>query len=132
MSKPWGNFLYTFTSDCDILCIDAPGWADPGKQPNMIAGVFLSNGDTGPTENEEWLPAFVLLFYQKRKELCYLAEKLKIKSPYIVVEGIATTEEISVDSVKADALKNEKYIFLNYSCNCGICQLQHRNHREQG
>jgi ribonuclease J len=44
----------------------------------MIAGVFLSNGDTGPTENEEWLPAFVLLFYQKRKELCYLAEKLKI------------------------------------------------------
>lgn len=63
-----------------------------------------------------YVDRFVLLTKQ-------MAEKLKIKSPYIVVEGIATTEEISVDSVKADALKNEKYILysgtLNYKFGIG-------------
>ena len=59
---------------------------------------------------------FVLLTEQ-------MATKLQIKSPYIVVEGIATTDEIPVDSEKADGLKNDRYILytgtLNYKFGIG-------------
>lgn len=59
---------------------------------------------------------FVLLTEQ-------MATKLQMKSPYIVVEGIATTDEIPVDSEKADGLKNDRYILytgtLNYKFGIG-------------
>lgn len=47
-----------------------------------------------------------------------MAEKLKIKSPFIVVEGIAPSENENLDCSLADKYRNEKYIFyggtLNY------------------
>lgn len=59
---------------------------------------------------------FVLLTEQ-------MATKLQIKSPHIVVEGIATTDEVPADSGKAAGLKNDRYILytgtLNYKFGIG-------------
>ena len=65
----------------------------------------------------KYVDKFVLLTEQ-------MAQKLNIKSPYIVVEGIATTDEISVDNTKIDSLKNDRYILysgtLNYKFGIGV------------
>ncbi|MBR4287211.1 MAG: glycosyltransferase [Clostridia bacterium] len=59
---------------------------------------------------------FVLLTEQ-------MAEKLKITSPHIVVEGIATTDEAVVNETISDTLKNDRYILysgtLNYKFGIG-------------
>lgn len=52
-----------------------------------------------------------------------MAQKLAIKSPFIVVEGIATTDECKYNEQLADKYKNEKYILysgtLNYKFGIG-------------
>ena len=52
-----------------------------------------------------------------------MAERLKIKSPHIVVEGIATTDENNVDDATVNTLKNERYVLysgtLNYKFGIG-------------
>ncbi len=59
---------------------------------------------------------FVLLTEQ-------MAEKLKITSPHIVVEGIATTDETAVNEKTAQTLKKDRYILysgtLNYKFGIG-------------
>lgn len=59
---------------------------------------------------------FVLLTEQ-------MAQKLEIKSPHIVVEGIATTDESDYISQLAERYKNEKYVLysgtLNYRFGIG-------------
>lgn len=61
------------------------------------------------------LYAFVDRFVLLTKQM---AQKLEIKSPYIVVEGIATTDKTPEDNTKADVLKNDRYVLytgtLNY------------------
>ena len=58
----------------------------------------------------KYVDKFVLLTEQ-------MAQKLNIKSPYIVVEGIATTDEISVDNAKIGGLKNDRYILYSGTLN---------------
>lgn len=58
----------------------------------------------------KYVDKFVLLTEQ-------MAQKLDIKSPYIVVEGIATTDEISVDNAKIGDLKNDRYILYSGTLN---------------
>ncbi len=59
---------------------------------------------------------FVLLTEQ-------MAEKLKITSPHIVVEGIATADDTAVNEKTAQALKNDRYVLysgtLNYKFGIG-------------
>jgi glycosyltransferase involved in cell wall biosynthesis len=59
---------------------------------------------------------FVLLTKQ-------MADRLKIKSPYIVVEGIATTDRTTLENTVADELKNDRYVLytgtLNYKFGIG-------------
>ena len=65
----------------------------------------------------KYVDRFVLLTDQ-------MAQKLDIKAPYVVVEGIATTDEISVDNGYTDMLKNDRYILysgtLNYKFGIGV------------
>ncbi len=58
----------------------------------------------------KYVDNFVLLTEQ-------MAQKLDIKVPYIVIEGIATTDEISVDNVNIDMLKNDRYILYSGTLN---------------
>lgn len=53
---------------------------------------------------------FVLLTEQ-------MAEKLEIKSPHIVVEGIATTDETRVDEKSVNNLKNDRYVLYSGTLN---------------
>ena len=46
-----------------------------------------------------------------------MARKLEIKSPYIVVEGIATTDEAPVDEAIANTLNNDRYILYSGTLN---------------
>ena len=47
----------------------------------------------------------------------HMAQKLDIKVPYIVVEGVATTDEIEVDGTKAENLKNDRYVLYSGTLN---------------
>ena len=47
----------------------------------------------------------------------HMARKLEIKSPYIVVEGIATTDEATVDETTASTLKNDRYVLYSGTLN---------------
>lgn len=46
-----------------------------------------------------------------------MAQKLEIKSPFIVVEGIATTDDTPYDEKFAEQYKNEKYILYSGTLN---------------
>lgn len=65
----------------------------------------------------KYVDNFVLLTEQ-------MAQKLDIKVPYIVMEGIATIDEISADNPHFEMLKNKRYILysgtLNYKFGIGV------------
>ena len=104
---------------------------------NIIAGCIIADIPQFVTANE--VRGIKKLYHKYQVEKCaslykyvdrfvllteQMAQKLNIKSPYIVVEGIATTDEISVGNTKADALKNDRYILysgtLNYKFGIGV------------
>ena len=66
----------------------------------------------------EHIDKFVLLTRQ-------MADKLRIKAPFIVIEGIAPTVGTVRDSALSDQYKGEKYILYSGTLNCqfGIIEL---------